>query len=339
MVDRSQLLEEAVQLVGIQPHWMERLQPVNLGAGRASYNLTWVDASGLIQTPSGIDVEDILDVEDGPLALNLYNGSMTLIDPDVYELEDDGFHFDADLVGPSGMGPSGATISCYQKATEPARYWALHCTDLYDGPNSSFNQLLISVDMGALQLATAPGGYYDAGSTVGGSGVRATYACYDSYTNYFIGDHPNWVTEHLRMWPDIFVGETDYPGDASEVDGIPFEPGEVPAYREVGTYSINARDGLVTFPEQIDEDETPVRANYAHLKSINNVTGQRLTAVVGHSGQDYQFQSGTAFADALGKRWVMQRSTNLPVNVYLNGSQVPVIHTVAPYDTLTVKLS
>lgn len=327
VVDRSQLLPDAVTLTGIVPYMSSPLQPVNLGAGRANYTLG--PSGGSVQTPTGISIGNILDVR-GYLGVKVYTSGNVLIDEAYWTFDEDGFHF------VSGHAPSGGYVSCYQKHSTPHTSWALASNTPYEGNNPSFNTILVKVDGGALALASVADVNKSYITTASASEVLATYATTKAKTKWFIGEYENWVTNHLRMNPDVFVGEIDYPGDATEVDDTPYEPGVLPKYRELGTYTLDARRGMVAFPEDIDSDDLTVKALYAHLDRIQNVTGQRLTVIGGTGGLHFKATSETAFPGSHGKRWVRQNRETLPLNIYVNGDPVPTITSVAPFDELTV---
>lgn len=327
--DRSQLLSDAKLLTGILPVEQEAMQPVDLGLGRQSYNL--VPPSGVTQTPVGVPTQ-IVDVINGELAINVYQPDATLISRSDYEWDGSAFTFN-DGVPP----PSGGYVSCY---VEPAgnnhTAWALRGNTLYDGENSSYNKIRISIDSGPeeqVNPATAGNSYV---STVGASGVTATYAITQTTSKWFIGAENNWVTDHLHMRPDVFVGTIDYPGDQTTIGGIPVEPGLLPAWRDPQTYSLQARDGLVNFPEAVNSLDNPVKANYAFLVGIDNVTNQQLDDV-GPSGTTYRAVSETAFPDSHGKHWVRRNSLQQPLNIYVDGVTTPQITTVTPYDQLSIK--
>lgn len=109
--------------------------------------------------------------------------------------------------------------------------------------------------------------------------VKVKYWWKTSMSQWFAGDHCNWVADHMLMWPDVFVGSEDYPGDNGTINGTPVVQGVVPEYVPNGTYSIDYRNGVVRFPQKIDSTVTPVSANYSYLAGIQNVTGQVLDSV------------------------------------------------------------
>ncbi len=327
VVDRSQLLQDAVALTGIVPYLEESLQPVDLVIGRDTYDLTSPGAT--TQTPVGIAVGDIVDAR-GYLGIVVYDGLGDPVDEENWTFDEDGFTF------ASGFEPVSGWVSCFVKHSLPHTAWALARDTPYGGANQSFNTIVVRVDGGQTELATTADVNTAHIVTSSADEVLATYAVTLTNTKWFIGEYNNWITDHLRMNPDVFVGEIDYPGDATEVDDVPYEPGLLPQFREIGTYTIDARRGMVGFPEDIDSETDVVKALYAHLYQIDNVTGQRLDVVPMTGGLSYRATAETAFPASHGKRWVRQVRDALPMSVYLNGEAVPQITTTIPYDQLTV---
>jgi len=328
VADRSQLPGEAVLLTGIVPQNLVALEPVDLGSGRQT-DVDLVPPSGQTQTPDGYDWDDVLHAV-GYLGIRVYDGASQLIDESLWSIGDDGLVFQAPY-------PSGATASFYlQDSGGGYTTWALASSRIYEGANDSFNQVLVSVNYDPVALASLDVNHSYA-TTVPASSVRATYAYTQDESRYFCGDHNNWVSDHYQMRPDVFVGTEDYPGDASEIDGVPYEPGEIPSFVDPDAYSLNARDGLISFASAVDSAADPVRANYAYLVDVGNVTGQKLDEVVGASGLAFQADTETAYPASHGKRWVQQDHDDRPLNVYVDGVEVPGTQTVSPYDQLTVK--
>lgn len=453
VIDRSQLLADAVLLAPIAAYFDEPLIPIDLAAGLQTADLLPTDEP--VQLPDGYTMDQIVGVQ-GTLGLKVRDGNGDPVDPKNYTIGSDGLTFK------EGAVPNGGQVDFYLRASTPAQAWALAHSDLYDGPNPNFNRILIRIDGGNLEPteAVAPDNAYV--STPPASTVLGTYAHWANPARQFCGDHPNWVADHLRMRPDIFVGMKDYAGD----DQGELAQGKVPQYREPNSYALNARDGLVTLDTDVDVDDYPVdeqgdvggdssrksvvRANYAHLAAAGNTTGQPLTyqgfyngrhwygaqaplsgdtrlaslnrgdgvsttgavhlnitdshgtthpvsladavtvadvaALIaaansdlvldvdgeslrltdnGGGGGDLVVAEGdtstaadlgligvsgtgqitgstvnhpeTVFPAAVGKRWVMQFSSHLPRNIYVDDDTVPAIATVAPYEELTIK--
>ena len=327
VVPRSQLLSDVMPLTGIVPIYQGALQPIDIGSGRSTYPM--VPPSGSIQTPYGIPWVDVIK------AYGYYG--IVITDQSTNPIPDSNWAIVSSGISFPSVPPSGAQLSCFRTASIPCQDWALQSDSLYSGPNPAFNTLLVNLDDGPLQMATpqAPHGGYIHTST-GASGVKANYAYNQSLSKFFCGDNCNWVTNHMWLKPDVFVGTKDYPGDQSVVNGVPYQPGPLPNYQDPSTYSLDARNGLVTFITPVDSNATAVTANYSYLNGIGNVTGQRLQQVVGQSGRAWKAIDETAYPDSHGKRIIMQKSDNLPLNVYVNGESVPRIQSVVPYDQLTV---
>ena len=234
----------------------------------------------------------------------------------------------------------GTTIEVYYKAlVADSTTFAFAGDTFYRGINPEWNRLLVSKNNDPYAVATPPAdgvGYI----TVSGvtTGLKARYAFKKTKTRWFLSEHPNWIGGHIRMWPDVFVGEVDYPGDQYEdLAGTPVEPGNMPAYRNPGTYNVIFREGMVEFPEEVDGTATPVKANYAHATNIQNVTGQTLDVIAATDNKQYQVGTEALFPDSHGRKWVGRNDGYLPTNIYVDGVKTPQIQTVAVFDTLSVK--
>jgi hypothetical protein len=332
VADRSQLLSDAVTLTGIVPHYATPLVPVDLSSGRQTAPM--IPNHDFVQTPSGYMMDQLL-IARGHLGIQIRDHlDQIMVEHLDYSVTNDGIKF----LHEGEVGPSGAVASFFLRGESPTTDWALEGNSLYTGDNEAFNRIVIRVDGGQSQeVTTADVNTSYIQTDVPVSGILATYAYAMARSRHFCGNHNNWIDDHLSMRPDIYVGTTDYPGDASEVNGVPYEPGQVPAYRDPGSYQLNARDGLVQFGDIINSTATPVKANYAHLVGIHNVTRMRLDPVNETGNTQYMAISEDAFPNSHGKRWVMQRSRSRPINVYVNGTVVPNTRTVIPYDQLTVK--
>lgn len=317
-------------LTGIVPVDGESLHCFDLDGGRHTHTLTAnTSKSGrwITSTWSEVLWEPI-----GTLAPIIKKANGDVVAASGYMINADGITFTGSDVG--------TTIEAYHKASASDKQTFAFAGDtFYRGANPGWNRLLISKDNAAYAVVTPPSdgvGYI----TISGvsTGVKARYAYKKTKTRWFLSDHPNWIGGHIRMWPDVFVGEEDYPGDQYEdIGGTPVEPGSMPSYREPGTYRIIFRDGMVEFPAEIDGEATPVKANYAHTANILNVTGQVLDAVEGSDGKQFQANSEALFPDSHGKRWVGRNDSYLPVNIYIDGVKAPQIQTVPVFDTLSIK--
>ena len=280
------------------------------------------DWSSVLHEPVGVLAPILKDSDNNPLALSAYS------------FTPDGVTFTGSTIA--------TTISFFAKsAIGSSITFALAGDTFYRGVNPTFNRLLVSKDGAEYAITTMPAdgvGYI----TVTGvtTSLKATYAVTATSAKQFISEHPNWVGGHIGLWPDMFVGLYDYPGDQyTDAGGTPIEPGLVPKFRDPGTYSVNFRDGMVEFPTAIDSSSTPVRANYAYLTNVANVTNQKLDAVSGSGNLAYQADTELLFTDSHGKRWCNRDDNYTPINVYVNGALTPQPTSVTPYDTLDVKLS
>jgi len=270
----------------------------------------------------GVLAPILKDSDNNPLALSAYS-------------------FTSDGVTFTGSTIAAAIGFFAKSAIGSSITFALAGDTFYRGVNPTFNRLLVSKDGAEYAITTMPAdgvGYI----TVTGvtTSLKATYAVTATSAKQFISEHPNWVGGHIGLWPDVFVGLYDYPGDQyTDAGGTPIEPGLVPKFRDPGTYSVNFRDGMVEFPTAIDSSATPVRANYAYLTNVANVTNQKLDAVSGSGNLAYQADTELLFTDSHGKRWCNRDDNYTPINVYVNGALTPQPTSVTPYDTLDVKLS
>lgn len=341
-VARSQLLADAVLLHPIIPVDEQPLIPIDYAGGTHTHDLT--PSGGSVQTPVGKTLAELVLVR-GTLGYVVRDSSNNPISEKHYTIEEDGIHFE------DGYEPAPGTIQAYYKAAVPCQEWALDHHDLYDGDNDSFNRVLINKDDAGWEVCTTVSN--GRLTTIAShSEILASYAYWYSRTKYYCGANNNWIDDHLRLRPDVFVGKKDYPGDATVAGG---EPGLVPEFVERGTYTLDSRRGLVTFIAgvidptdytideigNVDNDPTKpsvVRALYAYLNGISNVTGQVLTVIAGTDGKHYKADTEAVFPDSHGKKWVYQRSPNTVVNVRVDGAEVPTIQSVA-LETLTVKTS
>ena len=339
-VRKPETLQETRPLHPVTPYTRSALQPVDLVTGRRQAIPLGPDGASVQAPTDGFDLAEALVVYEGPLAIALTDDSGTIAH-ERWELHEDGIHF-------AEPHPSNVEMSCYQKAATPATAWALAGPDLYTGTNHSFNKILLYVDgQPARRVTPATGDNSYVTTDAPAEEVLATYAVRATVTKHFIGDHDNWVVDHYEMRPDVFVGETDYPGDVTTNEqGDAEDPLELPSYVPPTEYTLRAREGMVIFSEAVDVDEVayqtnpslePVRANYAYLSGIRNVDGQRLDEVPASEGLRFKADTDQAFPDAVGKRWVGRRSATLPRNVYVDGTPTPAIKTMLPYDTLTIK--
>jgi len=326
VVRKPILLSEAQLLDGIIPVEAGLLQPVDVGGGRQTFNL--IPPSGDEQYADGATIA-LIDAWDGNLELIVYDDNDDPISHDNYTVvHGSGIKFN------DGFAPPYAgTVSAYLQDTTPATQWALIGEDYYDGDNTSWNRIIVSIDGGPYELAEPNDGYITISAA---DSVRGTYAIRRTVARAFIGPKCNWVVDHMNLWPDVFVGTQDYPGDGSLVDGVPVEPGVVPKYRNHETYQLRARDGMVVFPEAVDSEATAVKANYSYYASTANVTTQSMDHM---GGWLYKASSENAFPGSHNMRWVRRNSPTMPLNVYVNGTRVPIRRTYLPFDPLTIKIS
>ena len=320
-------VKAASPLTGVVLVSQQALIQFDKNSGKVSHPLV---ASGSKYATSGVAWATLLWEPYGSLAPVVKKGDGTVIDPSQYTLASDGIAFTGTDVG--------ATIEAYSKASTGAAYALLGDT-IYKGAgtNPTWNKLLISFNgVAPVDLASAytngTGYLLVSGAT---TPVIGTYAYVKPKSKTFISPNPNWVGGHMEMWPDIFVGEYDYPGDQyTDTTGTAIEPGLMPKYQDPGTCQVNFRDGTVSFPQEIDSNATAVKANYAYLTGVLNATGQVLAAT---DGTRKTFRVTDVAAASYGKRWLNRNDQYTPINVYINGVLTPQVTTVTPYDTLEVK--
>jgi len=177
----------------------------------------------------------------------------------------------------------GTTVTFYTKAAiGTVNTFALLGDTIYAGANDNWNTFWLSTDGGPLLPVTAPAagiGYVTVTGVTNNLKGRYAYVC--NPANTFIAEDYNWVAEHLRMWPDVFSGLEDYPGDTYLAsDGVTLiNPGNLPAIVAQGTYTVSYHDGTVTFPAPVDGNADPVRVNRSVINGVKNVVGQVLDPV------------------------------------------------------------
>lgn len=325
------LLADAVTLTGVKHFNNVALEPVNVAGGRTAYNLT--PNLGATQTPVGTTMAELVILPSGHLGPVVCDYLGDPIDDTLYTIDNAGVHF-------VDAGPSGATLSTYAKASLPATTWALRGNTLYAGGNANFNRIEIRVDGGARTLVDYGDLDEDTSyvTTASASGTTATHTCLASLTTQYIGEFGNWVDDHMQTRPDVFVGTQDYPGDSwKDEQDITHNPGQVPSWVARDTYQLNARDGMVSFFEDVDSTASPVRAMYAYIAGAANVTGQTLDVVPDSSGKVFRAITDTLYPTSIGARWVNRDTVDMPRNFYVNGVIAPQVVSVAPFDNLSVE--
>jgi hypothetical protein len=348
-VDKPDLLQDAYTLTCVVPVVMGDCYPFDKAAGRSSYNLG--TGGAVDQTPTGITLPELLIGPVGDLELRVLDASNAPIDPATWSVAYTGST--PTSIRFTGTPPTGAKVSAWKLVATPTVNWALPGSGVYAGPNSACSLLLAyanggttAVKMTATAISSGPTSHLVFGSAQ--NSVKVSYYYTATKGTHFCGDHVNWVGDHYMTWPDVFVGTNDYPGD-STIDpntSLPIDPGRVPAERSPSTYSINYRDGVVIFPDTIDttaqdlqgNDMGTVKASYAYLQGIDNVTGMQLDLVASTGGKRFRASTETIFTAAHGKRWITRNNQYTPLNVYVNGVKTPATLT-ALNETLTVKTS
>ena len=335
IVDKPIAPEDFYELVGILSVTAGGLLPI-AGASGIYYDLLTPDGEAF-QYPSS-PVGNIFFTDDpshfNPIVLD---ESLEVIDPSGYEMTASGVLF---LSTP----PSGASVYYWLVGTEPGLTFAgAGASGWYTGTNAMFNTHAIYasgvlVDPSGYTCATASG-LVTFNAPV--SGITADYTYATNVTRYYIGHHDNWIDNHMYMRPDIFKGVYDYPGDdAEDSQGNPITQGAIPKFVENSAYQLDYRRGLVTFAEAFDSSILPVFASFAHLVSVENVTGQQLDLInADPSGVGYVYKavSDTTFPLSINASWIARNDSYTPRNFYVGGVQKPQLVTVTPYDVLTIK--
>jgi hypothetical protein len=350
VVDKSQILNALIEtLTGLTPHVDQPLIEFELAGGRASYNLLPPDGTHDYYYPDGVDFVDFLRGPVGALEFRVLDVDDNVVPATDYTIAEDppGTPAGIEFVG---TPPTSPKVSAYLTSTTSDK-WALPESGAYAGTNPAFNKVLITVDAGAPESVAAEGDDKAYVTRAGATAITATMWATATKSRYFCGAHQNWVGDHLNMWPDVFIGLVDYPGDRDvNQTGDPLPDELKPGYVDIGQYQINFRDGLVTFPDEVDTEELNefdqpklVRANYAHLAGIGNVTGQKLDVIGGTDGKHFKATSDLVHPASIGKRWVGRDDLYVPMNVYAKGALdttpqlTPTPVKILPWEQLTVK--
>lgn len=312
-------------------------EPVDSAGGRSDYPLTVTTGNDM--EPTGITLAELVVAAIGTYELRVFDVDNALVDPTQWSIVGTAVRF-------VSAPPVGGKISAYSLSAVPATRWALPHDKAYVGGNEAFNRVVTKVDAGVAKSLTAAGTnkeYIDLAS--GGSAVVVSYWYVSNVTKDFIGEHGNWIAEHLEMWPDVFLGVENYPGDATDQPppNPPLDPGLLPSYVDPGQYRMNFRDGMVSFPSAVDTTALKngvvqlVRANYAYLSNIKNVTSAKLDVVTGTGGLTFKLDTEAVFPSAHAKRWVTRNNDFTPLKVYVDGVPKPTLIAVTPQEILTVK--
>jgi hypothetical protein len=343
---KQEILSNNVQpLTGVVPWFNAKCYPIIPASGRNQQLLTVF--SGLRYRPTPQALANILVEPSGELGLRVLDADQTtIIAPSGYKINLDGSG-NLDTVEFFSTPATNKYLSFWYRNTSlPATSWALPASTPYDGTNASLAKVVVSPSGGSWPSNNQPyqptiigpsGSYFTLPS--GAQSCAATFWSKDPNSYYFAGDNANWVSGHMRMNPDIFIGTKDYAGDNGEVNGTPFVQGLVPQFAEAGTYQINYRDGYVKFATRVNSALTPVKANYSFLVGIRNVTKCRLTLVPATSGRVWRPALENVWPEAHGKRLIRRNDAMIPTNVYVNDSLVGTPRTVSPYEVLQIKMS
>ena len=324
---KSPLLSDAVLLQGVIQEAAKPLWPVNLSVGRVAYPLT--PPSGSSQTATGLTLSNALLDPSGTLEFRVMLADNTIVPPSGYQVVGNDILFNNPGVPAPG---AGSVVSCYLKHSLPATTWAFSHDDIYEGGNEVFQRVVIVGDDGISRTVIPSGSHNEYLVSPSTNTLQATYFFNSDQARLFVAPDCNIIGGHYQMWPDIFVGTHDYPGDDTQGAGI----GAVPQYQDPASYQINYRDGSVLFPQVVDSSANAVRANYAHLAGVKNVTSQKLDPVAGTGNLHYKADTELVYAGSHGKRWAVRNTEYLPLNVYVNGVLTPTPRTVVPFDTLSI---
>ena len=339
IVDKNILLDNAYYLQGVE-QFEETLLPLGTEYidDTLSPNAVQIQNTGVTNWQSGYGLEPVLKDSTNTIiptenyVLDYVAGTVTFDDV-IYDVE----------------YPSDVTISYYTTGSSPCLNWYTTKFPLYIGPNYVFEEEIYDNNSELLGRAGIDYTSFENGVIKFLTNKTAPtikgYQKRDS-AKIFVSDYPNWVVNHLRTNPDIFLGMYDYPGDNSEDgSGNPIEQGAVPLYVDEG-FQIDYRNGSVTFSETIDthdadfplpgDDEYRVRANFAYYSGLKNVTKQQLEFVEELNGFKYKPTTEKKFPDSHGKRWIMRNDYLMPRFFEIDGEMVPKTLSVSPYDDLTL---
>lgn len=330
-------------LTGVKPVTNQACFPVNWNAGQSSDTLITIGQQN--QTLQHNSPSTVLVGPSGALAPQVYSGA-SLYPASGYIIQTVAGAFDhVQFLLPYPTGQM--TLKYYTKASLPTTLWALPYDLPYLGPNNSVGRVLVvgsGCQNSSYEQMAERANNWVTGPTSGviifptpASGMIAkSYWFLQSTSQYFAGPQDNWVADHYRMHPDIFIGTTQYPGDNGTINGTPVVMGPAPTFQDPSTYQIDYRDGYVRFPQAVNSSQNTVRGNYAYLTNVGNVTSQLLD---NQGGWVYKASTDAAFPTSHNRPWVNRNDKWLPQNVYVNGNQAGQPQTVVPYDVLSVKMS
>jgi len=327
--------DDAYPMTGVGFVTKGSLYPLDTTTGLVEEALSDVGGGDYQASNSGLLVEVDPSSHYAPKA---YDQSMILIDPSGYSVNESGlFSFTT--------APSGTVSAKYWlKDTAPVTDWVGEFDKWWDGNNEMFTETLFDADDSDDPYEKSEYTLVPASGLVQFNSAQnnptATYTHEQTVTRFFVADRENWVGEHMRMNPDIFKGEFDYPGDDSEDEfGSPIIQGPIPEFVEKSQYQIDFRKGLITFPEEFDSSIDEVKASYTYLVGIRNVTSQVLDQIAADPSGGYVYQaiSEKVYPESHSARWVNRDNSYTPINFYVDGEITPQLTTVTPYDTLTVK--
>jgi len=145
----------------------------------------------------------------------------------------------------------------------------------------------------------------------------STYYYESSPTKTFVSDYQNWVTEHMRLNPDVFYGKKDYPGDEYiDSNNNTIQTPAIPCFVESG-YTIRYRNGAVVFGEDKEdfnatsteaesEKKGKVRANFTYYAGMESVINQKLDLDPNYVSGGFKYKALTdkEYPGSIGKRWV-----------------------------------
>jgi hypothetical protein len=339
VVDKPQSPDDAYQMTGVSGLITETLKAVDVAFG---YVDSLLEGTWPWLTPETAATDMFVNGV-SPFNPSVYDGGGSMVASSGYQATPSGVMFTA-------AAPSGCGVRYWKEGAASSLYWAASCSGFYDGGNRSFQPVVLD---GSLELF--PSGY----STVGASGLVALSSApsgevsmefwkLSPWSKTFIAEHDLWVLPntkgraggHMYMGPDVFRGMHDYAGDDTidESTGVPIVQGEIPHYVEEAEYQLDCRMGMVLFASGVDSASTPVRASYAHLAGVSNVTGQTLEPVAsGEWGVAYAASPDPRHPLSHGARWVGRDDETTVRNIYAGGELTPVARTITPYDNLTLK--
>lgn len=158
----------------------------------------------------------------------------------------------------------------------------------------------------------------------------------------FVSSFRNWVSNHLNNNPDIFVGWQEYQGSNQNSMAISYL---------TGGYSILYREGSITFPEEITQNDfqdirnfppsgavvgmnvtnaslkrylKQVYAKFAYYDGIRDVTNGLLREFnVSPGVYKYRLIDDPTYSDLEDQRWIIRNDNKMPTTFFYKNAYLP----------------